>query len=69
MRQSFKRLMLDHPASVDEGYFEHFLFALRFSGTLFFAGFAALLHAFVPGLCERTASKKIEDLHYRMHNR
>ncbi|MEO0329153.1 MAG: DUF6356 family protein, partial [Pseudomonadota bacterium] len=41
MRQSFKRLMLDHPASVDEGYFEHFLFALRFSGTLFFAGFAA----------------------------
>ncbi len=69
MRTIFNRLFVDHPKSVEENYCEHFVFALRFSGTLFVAAMAALLHAFVPGLCERTASKRIVELHHRMHNR
>lgn len=64
-----QRTFLDHPQTVDETYFEHFLFAVKFSGTLFLAAAAALVHAFIPRLCERTASRHINELHQRMHNR
>ena len=64
-----KRVFLDHPASVDESYGEHFLFAMKFSGALFLAAFAALLHAFIPVACEKTASKKVAELYNRTHNR
>ena len=33
------------------------------------SAFAALLHAFVPSLCERTASNEIKAMHARIHNR
>ena len=33
------------------------------------AAFAALIHAFIPCLCEKTASRTINELHMRMHNR
>lgn len=62
----FARLFIAHPQSVGEGYFEHQQVALSFAGSLLFAGCACLLHAFIPGLCERTASKRIEILHGRM---
>ena len=64
-----KQLFLDHPASVDETYGEHFLFALRFSLTLFGAACAALIHALVPALFEKTASKTVAALYARTHNR
>ncbi|RMH40349.1 MAG: hypothetical protein D6688_12965 [Alphaproteobacteria bacterium] len=57
------RMFLDHPRSVGESYARHFLFALRFSGALFQAAFAALIHAFVPCLFERTASRAVARLH------
>jgi hypothetical protein len=63
------RLFTDHPDSVDETYFEHMRFAGSFSGRLFLAGCAALVHAFLPFLFERTASGMINDMHRRMHNR
>ncbi len=63
------RLFLAHPATVDETFFQHMRFALRFSFSLFTAGMAALIHAFVPCLCEKTASRIISQLHARMHNR
>lgn len=56
-----------HPASVGETYFGHMRFALRFSGKLFVAGGAALVHAFIPPLCETTASRAVKDL-YEMCN-
>ena len=59
----------DHPASVDETYGEHMLFAARFSGKLFLAAGAALVHAVLPFLFEKTASRIINELHHRMHNR
>ncbi|MEM7441254.1 MAG: DUF6356 family protein [Pseudomonadota bacterium] len=51
-----------HPASVGETYFGHMAFALRFSGLLAFAAFAALVHAFIPPLFETTAGRIIKDL-------
>jgi hypothetical protein len=64
-----QRYFLAHPASVDETFLQHMAFALRFSGSLFLAAGAALVHAFVPSLCERTASRIVTRLHARMHNR
>jgi len=44
-------------------------FAGTFSAKLFAAAAAALVHAIIPCLFEKTASKIINDLHARMHNR
>lgn len=63
------KLFLDHPRSVDESYFEHMGFALWFSGKLFTAAFAALVHAFLPSCCEKTASTITAELYERTHNR
>ena len=53
------KLFMAHPAAVGESYFEHMTFALRFSGRLFRAGFAAFAHGFVPAVCETTASEAV----------
>jgi len=63
------RIFLDHPASVDESFLEHMAFAGKFSGKLFLAGGAALIHAFIPCLFEKTASSIIAELYARTHNR
>ena len=63
------RIFLDHPAKVDETFFEHMWFALRFSALLFAAAGAALVHALIPCLFERTASNIIAKLYQRTHNR
>ena len=63
------RIFLDHPAKVDETFFEHMAFALKFSGLLFMAAGAALVHAIIPCLFERTASNIIAKLYARTHNR
>ena len=65
----FTRIMVDHPNSVGETYFEHMGFALRFSGLLFAAGFCALVHAFLPFCFEKTASNLIRCLYARIENR
>ncbi|MEM9970375.1 MAG: DUF6356 family protein [Pseudomonadota bacterium] len=65
----FARIFLTHPASVDETYFEHMRFAASFSAKLFIAGGAALVHAIIPCLFEKTASGIIADLYARTHNR
>ncbi|MEM8754338.1 MAG: DUF6356 family protein [Pseudomonadota bacterium] len=62
-------LFTAHPASVDESFGEHLLFALRFAGLLFAAAGAALVHAILPFMFEKTASKIVARLHERTHNR
>ena len=52
----FARLFIAHPQSVGENYFEHQRMAFSFAGPLLLAGLACLIHAVIPGLCERTAS-------------
>ena len=66
---TLQKLFTDHPASVDETYFEHMRFASSFAFWLFDAAGAALVHAVVPALCESTASRIITRLHNRMTNR
>ena len=62
-------LFTAHPASVDETFGEHFVFALTFSGLLFVAAGAALIHALLPFLCEKTASRIVARLYAKTHNR
>ncbi|MBB2973587.1 DUF6356 family protein [Mesorhizobium sp. RMAD-H1] len=69
MTTRITRLFTDHPASVDETYFEHMAFAAGFSVKLFAAAFAAMIHAVLPFLFEKTASGIIRTLYERTHNR
>ncbi len=69
MARSLSQLFTDHPSSVDESYLQHMQFAAGFSGRLFLAGCAALVHALLPFLFEKTASGMIDAMHHRMHNR
>lgn len=65
----FARIFLNHPSSVDETFFQHFRFALGFSISLFAAAGAALVHAVIPCLFEKTASRIVAQLYARTHNR
>ena len=63
---TLKHLFLDHPRSIGETYVEHCAHALLFAGGLFFAAIACSIHAFVPAMCEATASRALVDLNDRM---
>lgn len=65
----FRHIFLAHPGSVDETYFQHLRFALRFSSLLFVAAAAALVHALVPCLFEKTAGKLVGELNRRIVTR
>ena len=69
MVAAMKSLFLTHPRSVDESYVEHMAFAGRFSAKLFLAAGAALVHAFLPFLFEKTASRMIAEMYERTKNR
>ncbi len=64
-----KQIFLAHPAAVDESYGAHLVFALRFSGGLLAASGAALVHALVPCLLEKTASRMVARLHAKTAGR
>ncbi|MDW3225698.1 MAG: DUF6356 family protein [Paracoccaceae bacterium] len=64
-----QRIFLSHPATVDETFLQHMWFAMTFSASLFAAAGAALVHAFIPCLFEKTASRIITRLYERIHNR
>ena len=69
MRTMINKVFLDHPASVEENYFEHMVFASRFAITLMAAAGAALVHAIIPCMFEKTASNLIRKMHARIDNR
>lgn len=62
----FKRLFVDHPASVGESYVEHMGASASFGGAMFLGSLACFVHAVFPGLCVKTGSGVITDLHRRM---
>ena len=66
MDMEIRRAFTDHPASVDETYTEHMRVALGFAGSLAVAAGAALVHAVVPSLCEKTASKRVRAMYATM---
>ena len=51
-----------HLQNAGEGYWQHFRFASTFGLLAVAAGFAAILHAFIPGICTSTASRIIRHL-------
>lgn len=63
------QIFLNHPASVDETYGQHARFAGSFALKLFLAAGAAAVHAVIPCLFEKTASKMVGELYERTHNR
>jgi hypothetical protein len=69
MIATMKNLFLTHPRSVDESYVEHLAFAGRFSGKLFLAAGAALVHAVLPFAFEKTASGMIAEMYDKTKNR
>ena len=69
MQATLHRLFLSHPQTVDESYGEHFWFALGFAAKLFGAAGAALVHAVIPCLFEKTASRMIREMHERIASR
>lgn len=61
-----EKLFLDHPKSVGESYLEHLYMASCFSGRMLVGAMACFIHALIPGLCVKTGSKTIIELHDRM---
>ena len=66
MTRAFTRIFTDHPQSVGATYFEHMRFAGWFAARLLMAGGAALVHAVIPCLFEKTASRMISQMHARL---
>jgi hypothetical protein len=62
----FKQLFINHPKSVSETYRQHFFTSISFSMKLFKAAIACFIHALIPGLCIKTGSKAITELHVKM---
>jgi hypothetical protein len=58
-----------HPEQLGETYGSHFMHALKYSGRLFAAGGAALTHAFLPFLFEKTASNAVKSMYADMTSR
>lgn len=63
---TLQRHFTEHPESVGETYGEHFKVASGFAGSLAIAAMAAAVHAVVPSLCEKTASKRIMAMHSKI---
>ena len=62
----FRRLFLDHPASVGESYTEHFGVATRFGMRMMAGGVGAMLHGVLPFACKTTGSRTVAALHAEM---
>ena len=61
-----KRLFTEHPASVDETYFQHVSVAFGFGMQMLYGAVVCLVHAFLPFLFVKTGSQIITGLHDRM---
>lgn len=58
-----------HLKNAGEGYWQHFRFATTFGLLAMAAGLAAILHAFIPGICTSTASRIVRHLGHLIDDR
>ena len=58
-----------HLSAAGENYFEHLGAALGISATLARASICCALHAILPSLCTRSASRSIAELHQKLQRR
>lgn len=56
----------DHPASVDETYFQHMEAAFGFGARMMAGALACFVHGLFPWLCLRRGSDTVRTLHRRM---
>ena len=63
---AWRRLITDHPASVNETYGQHFSAAAGFGIRMIWGGIVCLVHAILPGVYCTKASEMIGELHERM---
>ncbi len=63
---ALKRLFTDHPASIDESYWQHFGAAAGFGLRLMWGGIQCLVHAIIPGAFCTKGSDLVCELHERM---
>jgi len=56
----------DHPASVDETYFQHMGMAFGFGGRMLAGSLACFVHGLFPWLCMTRGSDTVRGLHQRM---
>lgn len=61
-----RRLFLDHPASVDESYREHFGVATRFGVRMIAGGLGAVIHGVLPFAFKTSGSRTVAALHAEM---
>ena len=64
-----KNLFTKHPKEVNETYLQHMWCALKFSITLYYLSYIALVHAIFPFLFKTTASEGIKKLNDCMKKR
>jgi hypothetical protein len=69
MSSTLDKLILDHPRDIGETYTEHASHALTIGGKMLCSGIACLVHALLPGLFVRTASRTVEDIQALMESR
>jgi hypothetical protein len=60
------RRFTDHPASVNETYFQHMGQAFGFGRHMLVAALACFVHGLFPWLCLTRGSDTIRALHHRM---
>jgi hypothetical protein len=56
MQQLFRQYFVNHPAAVNETYFQHMGQAVWTGTNLILAGLAAIAHGLIPGIFTTTAS-------------
>ena len=61
-----KQLFLDHPASVGETYWQHFASAMSFCASMLLAALCCAIHALLPFVFQKSASRIIANLHDRV---
>jgi len=62
----WRRLFTEHPASVNETYFQHFASAMSFGLRMVWGGIVCMIHAIFPAVYCTKASGIIGELHDRM---
>lgn len=62
----FRSIFIEHPASVDETYPEHFLSAVSFGAKMVVAGVACMVHGLLPALFVTRGSDTVCALHEKM---
>ena len=69
LEKNLDRLLMAHPRDIGESYGEHAGHACYIGMRMIGAGIACLVHALLPGLFVRTASRTVDDIQGLMTRR